>query len=184
MYNNYYRKQQIKSIIIITFLLLFAILSTYFIYNKFSKSRQIDIDTGEMEVVFHEKDGNLINIDKFTPVTDSVGLSSKEYSFTINNKTSNAVRYKIVLEPNYTNCIDYNCINSTIPYELLKLSLRKNSNTPTAGILSEYPNNVIHEDKIDAFSEIDYSIRMWPINSNFLVDKNSNFSATIKVIEE
>ena len=100
MYQKYYRRHMIKSTIIIIFLFAFAIVSTYLIYNNFSSERERDIDTGEMEVVFHSKEGNKINLTKFTPVSDAVGLSSTEYSFTVKNNTSNSVSYKIVLEPN------------------------------------------------------------------------------------
>ena len=60
MYQKYYRRHMIKSAIIIIFLFVFAIVSTYLIYNNFSSEREQDIDTGEMEVVFHNKDGNKI----------------------------------------------------------------------------------------------------------------------------
>ncbi len=55
MYQAYYKKQRRKSIIIIIFLISFAVVSTYLIYEKFSFSRNTDYDSGEMEVVFHEK---------------------------------------------------------------------------------------------------------------------------------
>ena len=63
MYQAYYKKQRRKSIIIITFLVLFSLISTYLIYEKFANSRDKDYDTGKMEVVFHEKNGNEISLD-------------------------------------------------------------------------------------------------------------------------
>ena len=92
------RRHNLKSIIIIIFLLTFAIVSTYLIYNKFIRLREQDYDTGKMEIVFHDKEGNYINMERFTPVTDAVGLSSQDYNFTVKNGTSEAVNYKIVLE--------------------------------------------------------------------------------------
>ena len=184
MYQSYYRKHMIKSIIIIIFLFAFAIISTYLIYNNFSSKRERDIDTGEMEVVFHSKAGNKINITKFTPVSDAVGLSSIEYSFTVNNSTSNSVSYKIVLESNTNKINKDNCFSKMIPSELLKLSLRVDHQAPIAKILSEYQDNVLYEDTLDANSEEDYSIRLWAINSDFVIDRDSHYHAIIKVIEE
>ena len=184
MYQKYYRKHMIKSIIIIIFLFAFAIISTYLIYNNFSSKRERDIDTGEMEVVFHSKAGNKINITKFTPVSDAVGLSSIEYSFTVNNSTSNSVSYKIVLESNTNKINKDNCFSKMIPSELLKLSLRVDHQAPIAKILSEYQDNVLYEDTLDANSEEDYSIRLWAINSDFVIDRDSHYHAIIKVIEE
>ena len=184
MYQKYYRRHMIKSAIIIIFLLAFAIVSTYLIYHNFSNARERDIDTGEMEVVFHGKEGNKINLTRFTPVSDAVGLSSTEYSFTVKNNTDSSVRYKIVLEENTKRMSKDDCINSTIPKELLKLSLRVDHQTPTAMILSEYQDNVLFEDTLDSNSEEDYSIRLWAINSDFVIDRNSHYHAIIKVIEE
>lgn len=184
MYQKYYRRHMIKSAIIIIFLFAFAIVSTYLIYNNFSSEREQDIDTGEMEVVFHSKEGNKINLTKYTPVSDAVGLSSNEYSFTVKNNTSNSVSYKIVLEPNINRINNDNCSLKTIPSELLKLSLRVDHQTPEAKILSEYQNNVLYEDTLEANTEEDYSIRLWAINSDFVIDRDSHYHAVIKVIEE
>lgn len=184
MYQKYYRRHMIKSAIIIIFLFAFAIISTYLIYNSFSNERERDIDTGEMEVVFHGKEGNKINLTKFIPVSDAVGLSSTEYSFTVKNSTANSVSYKIVLEPNTNRINSDECFTKTIPSELLKLSLRVDHQTPVAKILSEYQDNVLYEDTLEADSEEDYSIRLWAINSDFVIDRDSHYHAIIKVIEE
>ncbi len=184
MYQKYYRRHMIKSAIIIIFLFSFAIVSTYLIYNNFSSKREHDIDTGEMEVVFHGKEGNKINLTKFTPVSDAVGLSSTEYSFTVKNSTTNSVSYKIVLESNTNRINSDECFTKTIPSELLKLSLRVDHQTPVAKILSEYQDNVLYEDTLEADSEEDYSIRLWAINSDFVIDRDSHYHAIIKVIEE
>ena len=184
MYQKYYRRHMIKSAIIIIFLFSFAIVSTYLIYNNFSSKREHDVDTGEMEVVFHSKEGNKINLTRFTPVSDAVGLSSTEYSFTVKNSTANSVNYKIVLEPNTNRINSDECFTKTIPSELLKLSLRVDHQTPVAKILSEHQNNVLYEYTLEADSEEDYSIRLWAINSDFVIDRDSHYHGVIKVIEE
>ena len=178
------RKHNLKSIIIIIFLLTFAVVSTYLIYNKFSKLREQDFDTGKMEIVFHDKEGNYIDIERFTPVTDAVGLSSKAYNFTVKNGTSAAVKYKIVLEDNSEKIVEDGCSELQIPKELLKVSIRKDHQAPEAYILSECPNNVLFEDTLEPFSEEEYAIRVWVVNTNFGVDRNSHFHGIIKVVEE
>lgn len=184
MYQAYYRKQRRKSIIIITFLIVFSLVSTYLIYEKFANSRDKDYDTGKMEVVFHEKNGNEISLDKFTPVTDAIGLSSPSYTFTVNNNTDKKVKYKIKLVANKKKMEQDNCDNKQIPKELLKLSFRKDHQTPVAYVLSEFPNDVIYEDSLKPNSSEDYSIRLWAMNSNFTLDKTSHYHALIEVVEE
>jgi len=66
----------------------------------------------------------------------------------------------------------------------LKLSLRVDHQAPKAMILSEYKDNILYEDTIKAGSEEDFSIKIWAINSDFVIDKDSHYHAVIKVIEE
>ena len=55
---------------------------------------------------------------------------------------------------------------------------------PVARILSEYEDSVLYEDTLAPNSEEDYSIRLWAINSDFVIDRDSHYHAIIKVIEE
>ena len=129
MYQAYYKKQRRKSMIIIIFLITFAVVSTYLIYEKFSTSRNTDYDSGEMEVVFHEKRGNEISLTKFTPVTDAVGLTSPSYTFTVKNNTTESVKYKVKLVLDKEKMKSDGCSEKQIPNELLKLSFRKVSSS-------------------------------------------------------
>ena len=184
MYQKYYRRHMIKSGIIIALLLVFAIFSTYFIYQNFAEKRNQGYDSGEMKVVFHEKQGNKISMTQFVPVTDAVGLSSTAYTFTVYNHTQNSVNYKIVLEKDEEAIAACGCADRQIPYELLKLSLRKDHLAPSALVLSEYADGVLQTDTLESGGQEDYSIRIWAMNSNFIVDRTSHFHAKIKVVEE
>ena len=123
-------------------------------------------------------------MERFTPVTDAVGLSSQNYNFTVKNGTDTVVKYKIVLDDNIEKILEDGCSEEQIPKELIKVSLRKDHQTPEAYILSEYPNNVLFEDTLDPYSEEEYAIRVWSVNTDFIVDRNSHFHGIIKVIEE
>ncbi len=181
---NGYKKHLLKSTVTIFFLLAFAIFSTYFIYQKFAKQSEKDYDVGEMEVVFHTKSGNQITMKKFQPVSDAVGLTSPAYSFTVHNNTLKDIKYKIMIKENEEEIEACGCSEKKIPMELLKLSLRKDHLAPDAFVLSEYDGGMIHEDILKAGEQEDYSIRIWAMNSNFIVDKTNHFHANIEVVEE
>ncbi len=184
MYQSYYRKHMLKSGLIITALLVFAIFSTYHIYHKFINQRETDYDSGQMEVVFHEKQGNQITLTQFTPVTDAVGLASHSYTFTVKNNTNQAVQYKIVLAEDQQAMVACGCVDRQIPRELLKVSLRKDHQAPISYVLGEITDGVLLSDVLEANSEEDYSLRIWGMQSNFIVDRTSHFHASIQVIEE
>ena len=95
MYKKYTRKQEF---IIIAFILILCLVSTYFIYNKFSDERKIDYNSENLEVIFNDKTGDKITIKKITPLNDSVGLSTKAHNFELNNNLTEKVNVKIILE--------------------------------------------------------------------------------------
>lgn len=184
MYQNYYHKHLIKSACIIVFLFLFAITSTYIIYHKFAIQRNQDYDSGQMEVIFHDKNGNEVNLTQFTPVTDAVGLASPSYTFTVTNNTNQEIHYKIVLVENKEKELACGCSERKIPQELLKISFRKDHSAPNSYVLDEIKNNIIQEDVLQPNTKEDYSLRIWAMNSNFIVDKTSHYHASIQVVEE
>ena len=51
-------------------------------------------------------------------------------------------------------------------------------------IVVDEAHNILYEDTIKAGSEEDFSIKIWAINSDFVIDKDSHYHAVIKVIEE
>ena len=89
LYKEMRKKEIIKNTIYISFILLIAIIPTYFIYYKFQDDRSIESNSDSLDVTYLEKTGDKISITKVTPVTDSVGLSSMLfYQIIINNEIS------------------------------------------------------------------------------------------------
>ena len=94
-YKNLYRKEMIKNFIIIGIILFVAVFSTYHIYYSFSNTEEIDYSSTSLDITFHEETGEELDITKITPLTDSVGLSSKGHTVTITNNLTEEVNYKI-----------------------------------------------------------------------------------------
>ena len=91
LYKKQLRKQRMKSAMIISFLLLFALIATYAIYNTFKDARDEKVNSPHLEVIYHSSDQ--IELLQFHSVTDSVGLSSQPYKITIQNQTNHPVSY-------------------------------------------------------------------------------------------
>ena len=92
--NKRLRKEVIKNVIYIGLILLFAAMSTYYIYNRFQTTRDVDYNSKSLDIVYHDS-GDKITINKVTPMTDSVGLSTKGYNLSIKNNLTVPVEYKI-----------------------------------------------------------------------------------------
>ena len=97
MYSYNPKKEVMKNVIYIGIILLIAIISTYKIYYKFQDDRNVNFNSDSFVITFHEKTGAKVNITKVTPVTDSVGLSSNSYSFSIKNNLTEKAHFEVLL---------------------------------------------------------------------------------------
>ncbi len=182
-YKKQLQKQRLKSAIIIAFLLSFALISTYFIYDNLKGASDEKINSSHLEVTFHGKENNKISLLQFHPVSDSIGLSSRAYTFTVKNQTNYHVSYKIELVDDLEKQATCGCSDNLIPKELLKLSVRKDHQVADAVLLSEFENNILRIDSLEANKEENYTIRIWSVNSNFVLPSTAHYHGIIRVSE-
>ena len=112
-----------KEILIIIFILTFALLATYNIYYKFNNSESTDYNTDTLDITFYNKEADQINITKLTPVTDSVGLSSNAYTFKIKNNTNKSIKYSVNINDNTKLYDKHKCRDYEIPKNIIRLSI-------------------------------------------------------------
>jgi len=182
MYKKYTRKQEF---IIITFILLLALVSTYFIYNKFSEERKIDYNSDSLEIVFSDSTGDKINIKKVTPLNDSVGMSTKAYNFSIRNNLTETKSIKIILEDDQKTIKKDNCEDKLMPKDNLKAIIKYKDEESDIKRLSELEEGVLLEAELKPVSENNFTIRIW-VDKDTLLTPGSDFHyhGKIKVIEE
>ena len=162
MYEYNRKKEIIKNTVYITFILLLAVVSTYFIYNKFQKNRSIDFNSASLDVTYREASGDKITIKRITPVTDSVGLSSKAYTMTVKNNLTEDVNYCIKI-------IDDTEENENYPEESLiskdniRISVKVNKDETEIYNLDELDEleQVLLDREIEALGTDNISIRIW-----------------------
>lgn len=161
MYQYNRKKEIIKNTLYIVFILLLAVIPTYYIYNKFQGVRDISVNSTLLDVTYHEKTGDKITLDKVTPVTDSVGLSSKSYNVTVKNNLTEAVDYKVSIFDDLEKIEEDVCKDYLIPEEVIKVSIKTNKSSTTIYNLNELENNVLLIDSLEALEKKDISIRVW-----------------------
>lgn len=184
MYKYDRKKELIKSAVYITFILLLAIVSTYYIYYKFQDSRNIDFNSESLDVTYHESTGDKITISKITPVTDSVGLSSKAYNISVTNNLTERINYivKIVNDKNSIN-ID-NCQDRLITKENIRISIKVNKNKNEIYNLNELEKGILLVREIKALDEDNLSIRIWIDQDSILpVGSDMHYHGKIRIIE-
>ena len=183
MYYNR-KKEIIKNTVYITFILLLAIISTYLIYHKFQDTRNIDFSSESLDVTYHDIKGDKVSIDKITPVTDSVGLSSKSHSISIKNNLTENVKYKIKLlddKDAYEGLEE----DKIIPKEDIRVSVKVNKKDTEIFNLIELEEGILLEDEIYALSTDHISIRLWiKQDSKLPSGEDMYYNGIIQIIEE
>lgn len=184
MYYNR-KKELLKSGLIITFILLIAVASTYYIYNKYKKEYNVDYNSKSLEIVFHERSGDQVALTKVTPLTDSVGLSTKAYTFTIKNNLTESVKYKVKLTDDIIATAEDDCGEYQIPKETIKVAVKSDKLNNVIYNLNELEDGLLISDKIKALGEEDFTIRVW-VGRNSSVPNGTtlHYHAKIQVIEK
>ena len=97
-----------KKIIILIILILISILtligSSYALLTKTFTSKKLSVEVGTLKVYFTE--GNSINLDNTKPMSDSDGLNTTPYTFTITNSGTIDSYYTISNEEDTNNTLD------------------------------------------------------------------------------
>lgn len=185
MYYKYNRKKEIiKNTVLITIILSLAIFSTYYIYNKFNDIETIDYSSASLDITFHEKNGDELDITKITPLTDSVGLSSKAHTVTIKNNLTEPVKYTIKITDNIEKIVEQECEGITIPKEKIRISIKKSSEETEVYSLSDLKDNNLLSTTIKALGEDKYTIRIWINNETTLPSgSNNHYHGLIQIFE-
>ncbi len=174
----------IKNTVYVFFILLLAVVSTYYIYNKFQKVRSVDLNSDFLDVTYYESTGNKISISKVIPVTDSVGLSSNAYLISIKNNLTEKVKYKVKLEDDFESILPEE-MEHLISKDDLRVSIKVNKNDNKIYNLNELEDGILLEDTIDALDKNNIAIRVWiKQDCSLPMGINMYYHGVIKVIDE
>lgn len=185
MYQINRRREIIKNTVYIFFILLLAVISTYYIYNKFQGARNIDFNSESLDVTYHEKTGDKLTLNKVIPVTDSVGLSSKAYLISIKNNLTEKVNYKLKIVDDLEQIKEDQCENNLITKENIRISIKENRKNNKIYTLSELEDGLLLDDEIGALEKKNLAIRIW-INQDSALPMNAkmHYHGIMQIVED
>ena len=185
MYQYNRKKEIIKNTVYIIFILLLAVIPTYYIYDKFKDDGDISVNGASLDVTYHEKNGAKVSLTKVTPVTDSVGLSSNAYTITINNNLTEKVNYRVKILEDLEKVEEDLCQDILIPKEFIKISIKTDKTPNKIYNLNELEDNTLLIDTMEALEKKNISIRLWVAQySNIPTGSKLHYHGMLKVIEE
>ena len=95
--NNRFKREYVKIILFSFFLLSIVIGASYALFtNTLYGKENVEVTSGTFKIDF--KDGNIINLDNSSPISDVAGLQTTPYTFVVNNTGSLDAKYNISLE--------------------------------------------------------------------------------------
>ena len=179
-----YRLKKKYAILAVVFaglgLFLLVLGGSYAFFTNQVTSKDYVIYTGNLQIDY-TRTGNLINLTKAYPKTNTEGLQEEGYSFNITNNGNIDARYQIRLELDNSN---------TLPLEYIKMAyIRTKSNSTQTDeeiepiLLSNLNNTLtfISDKQIGAGKEDSYNLKLW-IDYNAPNDiQGKTFKATIVV---
>ena len=177
------KKIILKNVIIIGVIILVACFFTYKIYNRFHTEGSIDYSSSSLDITFHEKSGEKITINKVTPLNDNLGLSSKPYDFSIKNNLTEPVKVTIKLVDDNETIEKDNCLESSIPKEYIKVSIKENNGKNEVYTMSELTDNILLETEIKALDEQNYTVRVWVASEIETTNFDLHYHGKIQIIE-
>ena len=183
MYYNR-KKTLIKNVTYIIAILALAIIATYNIYYHFIGATDIDYSSESLDITFHEKNGAKVTITKAVPVSDSVGLSSPAYTFTIKNNLTEPVDYQIKLTEDLDAVLKDLCAETQLPKELLRVSIKSGKEKNIIFTVSDLESGILEIGTMQALEEKDFSVRLWLNNSETVnIINDSHYHGIIQVVE-
>lgn len=184
MYTYNRRREIIKNTIFITIILLLAVVSTYYIYAKFQVNQTVDYNSKSLDVTYHEKSGNKLTIDKVTPVTDSVGLSSKSYNIVLKNNLTETVDFKIKVLDDLETIVEDECSDNLITKDSIRISIKNGNKENKIYNLDELEDGILLADELDALETKNLSIRVWVKQDSVLpLGSNMHYHGLVQVEE-
>lgn len=155
------RKELIKNVVYTFFILLLAVISTYYIYHHFDDDRNIDFNSDSLDVTYREVTGDQISLTKVTPVTDSIGLTSKSYMITIQNNLTESVQYTVKVIDDLEKVLEDQCSDMQISKDNIRISIKLNKEENKIYPLDELENNVLLNHEIEALGKDSLAVRLW-----------------------
>ena len=148
-------KNKLILVIILILISLIALVgSSYALLTKSFKSKKLSMEVGTLKIDFAE--GNAINMVNAAPMTDSDGLKSTPYTFTITNSGTIDAYYTVSNEEELANTMDTSYLHMK-----LTGSDGYDSGIKTVKELGTETYKLVDETLLATGKSVTYELRMW-----------------------
>ena len=133
------------------------------------------------------------NISGTMKLLDSIDLNLIDYDFSIDyddfleenfkNNLTEPVKVTIKLVDDNETIEKDNCIESSIPKEYIKVSIKENNGKNNVYTINELTDDILLETEIEALDEQNYTIRVWVASEIETTNLDLHYHGKIQIIE-
>ena len=147
-------KKIILLIILVSISIITLVGSSYALLTKSFNSSKLSMEVGTLKVDFVE--GNAINLTNIAPMSDSDGMNTTPYTFTITNSGTIDAYYTVSNEEDTTNTLDTS-------YLKMKITSDEgyDSGVVTVKDLGSETYKIVNEKQLKASKSVTYKLYLW-----------------------
>ena len=151
------KKQSIpKQLFVLAFVLIVLVAGSYaWLTLQVNGEKTNVLRAGTLSLVLDDTTSGGIKLEKAVPISDEKGKTGTEYTFTLQNKGTNAASYTIYLDDVALEASETRMDDSKVKYQLTKNSKE------TVALLNTLSDKVLDSGEIAGSTTNTYSLRVW-----------------------
>lgn len=165
-------------VIMIAATITLVLTSSFALFTYFGEGQEHKMTTGTL--VLNLTEDNSLTLANTYPMSDKEALTTKAYTFKINNIGTEDAKYKLSIIDDATKYERDGCSSEKLPWSVIKYSVKKNDGQNNIGILADN-NGIIDSSTIKANSTDNYEVRLWISSTAGNEIANLHLHAKIKI---
>lgn len=180
MYTKEFIKENSKLVIILLLVIVALVGLTYaYLTLTLTGTKSNKIVAGTLSLVLNDTATSGITISNAVPMSDSEGLATTAYTFTLQNNGTITSAYTIYLDD-----VALGTGETRIADQYVKYSITKNSGTATTQLLTAIgsnPNRILDSGSIAASATNSYTLRVWVAYAADNTVMNQTFKGKLRI---
>ena len=174
-----HKEINILPLIILVVIIIFLIGGTYaWLTLKISDTKTNTLTAGTLKLTLDDVTSEGIKIEKAVPMSDEKGMTTSEYTFTLENTGTIKTNYKIYLDDIATSKDNSRMPDSKIKYQLIK------NGEETVALLSSLQERILDTGTMEKEEHNTYTLRVWIDSAAGNEIMGTVFSTKLRVVAE
>ncbi len=170
---------KISIFVICAVLMLFLVAYAIFTFTGLG-TKENRLSTGTLVLTMDESMSNGISISNAVPISDSEGINTDPYVFSIENTGTLNANYRILLVDDLEKYEDHHCSDNKMPWKNIKYELKKDGGASSVDLLSS-SSGLFDTGVLAPGKKKNYTLKLWIEESSGNEIMGTHFHGRIKI---